>query len=462
MRRFPATCAISLLAAFLVGPLVPAGAEAEPLPRPIKLKHFHFDGVYADAKVALGKLLFFDKILSGNQNIACATCHSPLTHTTDGLPLSIGEGGLGLGITRDLGGGADAVPGRVPRNAMTLFNLGHESLTAAFHDGRVEEDADEPSGFASPAGLELPLHLDTAMAAQAMFPVASTIEMAGQEGENTQADLAAAGDFTGVWEHVAGKLRAIPEYVDLFVAAFRDDPEIPVEEAEDITFVHAANAIFAWEATVFRSIDTPFDRYLRGDKKALGKSARQGMELFFGKARCSRCHAGALLTDARFHSIALPQIGPGTGDGPDGLDDFGRERVTGDVADRFRFRTPPLRNVALTAPYGHDGAYARLDNLIRHHIDAVPALEGYKHGQVNQFQPSRPDLDATDFALMADPDRVDAIGGTSDLPEPKRRIGDKQLQRLVDFLVQGLTDPSMLDLRQNVPLAVPSGLPVAN
>ena len=181
-------------------------------------------------------------------------------------------------------------------------------------------------------------------------------------------------------------------------------------------------------------------------------------KLFFGKAECDECHSGALLTDNDYHSLAVPQIGPGAGDGPDGLDDYGRERVTGDVADRFRFRTPPLRGVALTAPYGHAGAYHDLETMVRHHFDAVAGLEGFQRGQVQQ--PSRPDVDATDFAVLDDAARVAAIAASSDLPALSRPLSDDQIGWLMDFLEQGLTDPDFFDRRRLVPLTVPSGLPV--
>ena len=445
-----------LVAALVVAAAAPAAAIK--LPDALADSDFRFNGDYSDAKVELGKFLFFDKVLGGNQNVSCATCHQALLAGVDGLPLAIGEGALGLGVTRDLGSGADAVPQRVPRNSQGLFNLGHKSLDAAFHDGRVQVDAGAPSGFDTPAGEDLPLYVDTVMAAQAFFPVASTLEMAGQVGENPQGTAAAAGDWTTVWDLVVQRVVAIPEYVDLFITSFHSDPNIPVDEAADITYVHIANAIFAWEASTFRSQNTPFDRYLQGDKRALSSSAKRGMKLFFGKAECDECHSGALLTDNDYHSLAVPQIGPGAGDGPDGLDDYGRERVTGDVADRFRFRTPPLRGVALTAPYGHAGAYRDLETMVRHHFDAVAGLEGFQRGQVQQ--PSRPDVDATDFAVLDDAARVAAIAASSDLPALSRPLSDDQIGWLMDFLEQGLTDPDFFDRRRLVPLTVPSGLPV--
>ena len=137
------------------------------------------------AKVLLGRMLFHDKELSGNRNISCATCHHALADTGDGLSLAVGEGGRGLGVTRDTGGGSDAIHERVPRNAPPVFMLGATEVTRLFHDGRIEVDAEFPSGFRSPANHRLPEGLENILAVQAMFPVTSGAEMAGQAGESS-------------------------------------------------------------------------------------------------------------------------------------------------------------------------------------------------------------------------------------------------------------------------------------
>jgi cytochrome c peroxidase len=433
----------------------PAPVEAVALPSPLTDQDFYDDGAPPPAKVELGRLLFFDKILSGNRNISCATCHHPLAATGDGLSLSIGEGGVGLGMTRALGQGAVAVHERVPRNAPPVFNLGARRFAVMFHDGRVELDPSQPRGVRSPAGSALPAGLDNVLAVQAMFPVTSAAEMAGSRGENSIADAAAAGNLAGpggVWEQLADRLRAIPEYVELFRAAFPS-----IRSAQEIQYVDAANAIAAFESVFWRADDSPFDRYLRGERGAMSPEAVEGMRLFYGAGSCGRCHAGVLQTDLAFHSIALPQIGPGKGDGLDGLDDFGRERVTGRRADRCRFRTPSLRNVVLTGPWGHDGAYDDLGAMIDHHLDPVGALEAYDTTQA--VLPQRPDLDAIDFAVHRDPVRRAAIASTCDLPPGSLDAAGKA--RLMAFL-HALTSERSLDLRRDVPPRVPSGLPIAD
>ena len=363
----------TLLAAFAA--LFVSFTAAAQLPAPVGDADFLDSGKPNDAKVELGKQLFFDKVLSGSFNIACATCHHPFAGTSDGLSLPVGEGANGTGITRDTGVGFDAIHERVPRNSPALFNLGAREFDVLFHDGRLATDPNAPGGFTSPAGADLPPGLESALAAQAMFPVTSGTEMAGQPGENPVADAAAAGDLPRIWSLLAERLQGIDGYVTQFVDVFPD-----VYSASDITYVHAANAIAAFEAVAWRADDSPFDRFLRGHRGALSFSQLRGMRLFYGKAGCSVCHAGPFQTDHSFRAIAMPQLGPGKGDGAAAYEDFGRERVTGSPTDRYRFRVPGLRNVALTAPYGHTGAFDTLEAVVRHHLDPVSSL--YKYGRV--------------------------------------------------------------------------------
>ena len=427
------------------------------LPAPVSDASYLDNGAPDSAKVELGKQLFFDKILSGNFNISCATCHHSFTATGDGLSLPVGEGGRGLGVTRDTGAGLDAVHERVPRNAPALFNLGAREFTSLFHDGRVQPNAMFPNGIESPAGFDLPPGLDSPLAAQAMFPVTSATEMAGQAGENSVADAAAAGDLAGpngVWEQLAERLRGIDGYVEQFIEVFDD-----VDSAEDIRFTHAANAIAAFEAANWRADNSPFDRFLRGERVAMSVSALLGMRVFYSpnKGNCGSCHGGVFQTDHSFRAIAVPQVGPGKGDGAFGYDDFGRERVTGDRSDRYRFRVPSLRNVAQTAPYGHSGAFNTLDSMLRHHLDPLVSFEDYDVSQA--VMPSRPDLDAEDHRAMSDANVVAGIASANELSPVD--LSEREIRQLIDFL-HALTDPAMLDMRGDVPKSLPSGMPLAD
>lgn len=458
LARDAAVCAIIAISVLFASG---GGADAEKkkrhfgrdIPAAVTDRDFLHDGSEYPARTALGRALFFDKILSGNGNISCATCHHPLAHTGDGVSLPVGEGGAGLGVTRNTGDGADAVPGRVPRNAPAVFNLGAREFSLMFHDGRVATDPDHPSGFSSPAGDDLPLGLSSPLAVQAMFPVTSGTEMAGQPGENPIADAGAAGNLAGVggvWARLADRLRAIPGYVDMFVAAFSE-----IGGPGDITFVHAANAIAVYEANTWRADNSPFDRWLRGDEGALSKDQSRGMMLFYGKAGCVACHSGPFQTDQDFHAIAMPQIGPGKGHGVDGREDFGREAVTGSVADRYKFRTPSLRNVALTGPWGHDGAYNSLAAVVRHHLDPVAALNAYDRNQA--VLPERDDLDDLDFLAHDNPGARAALAAANALAPVD--LTESEIARLTAFL-GALTDPASIDQRGDVPRSVPSGLPM--
>ncbi|NJO15383.1 MAG: cytochrome-c peroxidase [Thioploca sp.] len=405
-----------------------------------------------EAKENLGKLLFFDKILSGNRNISCATCHHPLTATGDGLSLSVGEGGSGLGVTRNTGKNRRIIHERVPRNAPHLFNLGAKEFVSLFDDGRAAVDFNQSSGFNTPAGDTLPNGLDNVLAAQAMFPVTSATEMAGQSEENNIAKASAEGNLTKVWLQLARRLQNIPEYVELFKQVFPT-----IKTPKDITYVHAANAIAAFEAAAWQCTNSTFDRLMQGEFNVVSLEVLRGMILFYTDAGCGDCHSGKFQTDHQFHAIAVPQIGPGKGDNLpgyfDGHDDFGRERVTKNPADRFKFRTPSLRQVAFTGPWGHDGAYNSLEQMIRHHLNPIQALNHYDTSQA--ILPSREDLDIIDFTVHNDVTRRQAIANANELQT--NYLTDEQIANLIAFL-QALTDFNCVDLRRNVPDHVPSGL----
>jgi len=445
----------SLLAIIVAALLVPLPVRAQngggPNFGPVRNRDYLENGNYDAEIVELGRLLFFDEVLSGNRNISCATCHHPDNATGDALSLALGEGGVGLGVARTTGTGRSRVRQRVPRNSPALFNLGARQSRSLFHDGRVAIDAGAAAGFATPAGDDLPTGLDNVLAAQALFPITSGVEMAGRRGTNEIGRAVARGQIAGdqgAWDLLAQRLRDIPEYVRLFRNAFDD-----VDGAADLTITHAANAIAEFEMAAFRSDNSPFDRVLRGDPNAISQQQRRGMNLFYGRAGCARCHSGAFQTDRRFHSIAMPQVGPGTGDGVGGREDFGRERVTGNRADRYEFRTPSLRNVELTSPYGHSGAYASLEAMVEHYRNPPQEIRDYDPSQL--ILPSRRNLDRFDLLVMEDPARVAAIAASNNARPT--RLNNQDINDLVAFL-RTLTDPAARDLSSQVPTRVPSGL----
>ncbi|RZF20647.1 cytochrome-c peroxidase [Halobacteriovorax vibrionivorans] len=411
--------------------------------------------VYARPQVArykLGQALFFDKILSGNKNISCATCHHPFTGSTDWLSLGVGEGGTGLGFSRTLGTKKNAIHERVPRNAPHLFNLTDQYVTTVFHDGRVEVNPEYPNGFKSPAGHDLPEGLNSILAVQALFPPTSNTEMAGNHNENPIGHAATNKNWfgkNGVWDRLVKRIRNNSIYVDMFKKSFRE-----IKTANDIREVHIANAIATFEEKAFLSLNSPFDQFIRGDETAISRRAKKGYELFKGKGQCISCHNGTNFSDNKFHSIALPQIGPGKGHGSNMLEDFGRFGVTGKEEDLYKFKTPILRNIALTGPYGHNGAYDSLKDIIKHHVDGERMLYNYniKMGLLK----SRSDLDKTDVMCLSDEikGKILATKDTVDID-----LSNKEINLIIDFL-HTLTDPKFTNASKLIPTSVPSGLPV--
>lgn len=393
------------------------------------------------ALVALGEALFFDPILSGNMDTACASCHHPSFGSSDGLSLTLGTGAVGVGPARAEG----AHPPFVPRNSQALFNLGDPSFTRMFWDGRVELDAE--GEFHTPAGDDLLPGLHSALAAQAMFPVLDRQEMRGDMGDMTTLgeanELAVLDDEQrpAIWAALMVRLGAIDGYVELFDAAF------PGEAFDTLTFAHAANALAAYESEAFSFPSSPWDAYLDGDLTAISDASKVGALRFYGPAGCGECHTGPLLTDHRFHSTGVPQLGPGRG--TSAPFDHGRELVTTDPQDRFSFRTPSLRNVEVSAPYMHNGALVDFERTLVHYASPTTSIEDF------ETKGLLPELVDT---VQQDPDHIKEIVATlsSDLLLEPSFVG---LSNLREFL-ETLTDPDVFSLPSIRPSSVPSGLPV--
>jgi cytochrome c peroxidase len=262
-------------------------------------------------KVALGKKLFFDRRLSGDGTMSCATCHAPESGFADALPIS-----LSYPTTRNW------------RNAPGLVNVAWRKTL--FRDGRA-----------------------SSLEEQALFPMMSPFEM------NRNPD------------YLEEVLKTVPAYAEAFRSVF----------GGEITRQRVAMAIAAFERTLL-SRDTPLDRHLRGEPEALSARQRAGLDLFLGKAGCATCHNGPNLEDGTFHRLGVPED-PKAKDDPrvlatarfvgkvSGFPDYrslredpGRFLVTKDPADWKAFATPPLRELAITAPYMHNGALGTLREVI--------------------------------------------------------------------------------------------------
>lgn len=434
---------VPAVAAFAV---VAWGAQAQPLPVD--------DTAYAPIdlqEARLGQLLFYDPILSGNREIACGTCHHPAFGTSDGVSLSFGDGGIGLGPDRVVN--PDNLPEeRIPRNSPALFNLGAAEFTVLFHDGRLEADPDWPGGIRTPMDADMAVGFASALSAQTMFPVLSRDEMAGSQGENEVGRLVRQGIITGeggAWDVLSRRVADIPAYAAQFQAVY---PHI--KSPDDIAFTDISNAIAVFVAHEWRSDTAPFDAVLRGEFTLEGP-AQAGLDLFYGKAGCAACHSGPFLTDHQFHAMGAPQIGPGKAASFEDHDrDDGRFRVTGHEEDRFAFRTPSLRNVVLTAPYGHAGSHSDLARFVADHADPVQGLATYTRDLA--VLPAYSD-DAVDFAVLDDPSDTQAIAAA--VTTPAIDLSADEVAALVAFL-DTLTDPVSLTGRLGIPEQVPSGLPI--
>ncbi len=419
---------------------------AENWPDPVR------DDMYravSQKEAALGQLLFYDPLLSGNKNISCATCHHPKFATGDGVALSLGEGGIGLGPERT----ADAknMPEqRIPRHAQALFNLGASEFTVLFHDGRIEVDPDKPGGLRTPLDSEMTQGFSSLLSAQTMFPVLSQDEMAGHYSENDVSQAVRLGRITGpggAWDLIAKRVSSLPEYASAFLDVY---PEIT--DASEITFTDISNAIAGFIEFEWRADDSLFDAALRGDA-VLPEPAQRGAEMFYGKAECSTCHSGAFQTDHGFHAMGLPQFGPGKAARFEShARDTGRMRVTGNPDDAYAFRTPSLRNVSQTAPYGHTGAYADLSNFIAAHTKPKTAISGFDRNVVRL-----PDLGVNDWNVLDDPIETKSIAEAAS--KYMVSLNESEISDLVAFL-KTLDDETALKGRLGIPESVPSGLKI--
>ncbi|MCP4359020.1 MAG: hypothetical protein GY796_13450, partial [Chloroflexi bacterium] len=408
----------------------------------------------------LGQDLFFDPILSGDLNISCATCHHPSLAMADARVLPIGTGGAELGPARDfvtqvtLGpdasmprqqvGTLDPTTGNVtvvnpfmgqfvPRNSPTVLNAA--LLPMQFWDGRVESYA-LGEDVSTQEAMVNSFEMSDALAAQALFPITSMHEMAGA----TLGDLAPQ-EIRNV---LITRLSAIPDYQTRFTQLFGTDK---------ITAVHVATAIGAFERR-FIFTNSPWDDFLNGDEDALNEQQKRGALLFYGElnlqVNCVQCHDGDLFTDLDYHNLLAPQLGPGKGFGENGREDWGRSLVSFDRRDQYAFRTPSLRNVALTAPYFHTGAYATLEAVIGHHANIWESAANYDpsaHLPPSYYSSVRPFNPETQGHSAAPPLQ-------NGLPLNEQDVAD-----LVAFL-HALTDPAAVDLSAFVPAAVPSNLPL--
>ena len=463
VARLGARLALALLGLCLVGAAAaPASATQDSLDEALArviaargLSPLEAPPLVLSPRFRLGQMLFFDPILSGTRDVACATCHLLGRSTSDGVALSVGVDAAGLAEERRPRG----APRVHPRNSMDLWNRGHPSVRNMFWDGRVSEIEAPVSRFRTPMGDTLPDGMESVLAAQALFPLAGEEEMLGLPSDRSAPDL--PGGHGDRPNEIAQAVVGLDE-PELFVAvhdalmrrllgeagtpladwqiAYRRliGRAFPDTLLAAVTMGMLANAIGHFQALAFVTRDTPWDRYLAGDAGAIGNAAKAGALLFYGKARCAACHSGPLFSDFQFHSLAAPQTGPGIDESGD---DRGRYEATRIPRHLYRFRTPPLRNVTLTAPYFHSGAVLSLADAIDRHL-APPA-------------------DAGSAAEPAAEPAAEALRRASFSSILRRGIdlGPEERRFLLAFLAS-LEDDQAARRALIVPERVPSGLPV--
>lgn len=322
---------------------------------------------------AAGKILFEDKILSGNRNISCKDCHDPAKGTSDNLALALGEGAIVNGPQREQG-----LAKIIRRNSPNLFNL--QDIPIMFWDGRVSYDAqnniyatpEKDFNGANPVAAEIVNIFNGALSAQTIFPIVSHDEMRGAVGTNEVAD---AKTDLEAWEVVVGRVRnERPKLFTLLSDAFQ------LSSVDEVNIGHFARAMAEFIAYEFQVTNTPFDKYLRGDLTALDTKAKRGMDVYSNKGRCANCHFGDNLTNLSFMNIGTPKLQAEK----DLAIDLGVYEVTGVPTHKYLFKTPQLRNVSESAPYMHNGVFQTLEEVVDHYNTV--------HYSLMHFKPS-PDLD---------------------------------------------------------------------
>ncbi|MES0881803.1 His-Xaa-Ser system-associated MauG-like protein [Roseibium sp. SCP14] len=300
--------------------------------------------------IQVGKKLFESRLLSLAEDTACASCHLDKFGSADGLPIAIGTEGEGIGAERVIRGGDI-----IPRNVLPLWGRGSKGFDVLFWDGKVKQtDSSIHSQFGDEAPSEDPLtvavHLPPVEIGEMLIDNKSTLELQTETVETANS----------VYEVLIERVREDPE----LGVALATAQEVSVAKLE---FSHAAEAIAAFIRTNFRVKPTRLHDFVFRDGVLTPQAIKGGL-IFYGKGNCVACHNGPYFSDMEFHAIASPQIGFGkNGFGVD----YGRFNVTLDVSDRYLFRTPPLYNVAKTAPYMHSGSLPDLEDAIRTHYDPL-------------------------------------------------------------------------------------------
>jgi cytochrome c peroxidase len=240
----------------------------------------------------------------------------------------------------------------------------------------------------------------------------------------------------------------------------------PGQKFQNMTFAHAANAIGGFIVSEFKANNSAWDRFLRGNDRALEMDELRGAEVFM--RTCVNCHGGSTGSDQQFHNTLLSQFGPGPrsgGDGASGRDDYGRERTTGARADRYRFRTTPLRQVEFTAPYGHTGEIVDLREFVAHYsikLDSNGNPVGVVPGPAqNLLEWNRNQIDARLRPTVLS-NFTDIIADRDPLFFSGSPIRPEFVDDITAFMIANSDYRAMNRMKHVAPKRVPSGLPVSD
>ena len=357
------------------------------------------DNPTTPAKVALGRLLFWDPLLSGPQDVACASCHHPQNGYAEDRDLSLGVTAIGLGSKRRQAPGS-SIP-IVKRNSPTVVNI---AFSGSDESGRYDPAT-------APMFWDLRVK---SLEKQALEPLKAHEEM---RGTTYPEDEAVAS--------VVAKLQANAEYRRLFAGAFGGKQPVNAE--------NLGRAIAAFERTLLAN-NSPFDRYMRGDRSAMTEEQVSGMKRF-ESVGCVKCHSGPMFSDYKLHVMgipdnpALPASDGGAQKPPcPASPQEPRTAASRAACDSYAFRTASLRNLTFTAPYEHNGMFRTLSDVVGFYEDA-------RGGRSRNPNVSSEKLDPL-IRQLGDFDEEDVD--------------------LVEFL-RALSDDSF---DKTIPERVPSGLPV--
>ena len=278
------------------------------------------DNPTTSAKVELGRLLFYDPILSGKKDIACATCHHPEYGYAEGTEVSIGVNGVGLGEVREFN-----YPNDIPftkRNAHTVLNTAFNGIDT---EGKYVPER-------APMFWDL---RSESLEKQALEPIKSFEEMRGH-----------AYDSALALDSVVTRLKKVAGYQELFSKVFNEE--------NAVTITNLGKALAAFQRSLVAN-NSRFDRYMRGDESAMSQMEKEGYEAFL-KTGCAKCHNGPMFSDFKLHILGVP-------------DNEKLAQTDPGVNNSYAFRTPTLRNLRYTDPYMHSGKLQSLEDVLEFYED---------------------------------------------------------------------------------------------